>query len=305
MKPKNLVITTILIFCACVFSNAQKVYADTITPNIYEQLVSASSKTSSKVSYTNDSNKSVEITPQIYPYDPKTESLIDNKQYVFVRMDNDSTVVKSNTTSNFNYEIVPPANLEPGTYFNLIVFKKTLEKGPFQDNNSLGTVDSLSHLVVIHIGVSDKQVLGISSNYAQISMEIVDKGIPFLKPMAVKYIYQNTSNYVLKPKGEIQTYDAKSSYPPEYMKINEKDQKLYPGDRIEETIYINKWHITDVLFGKQIVGRFYNGLDSNVETKELTQNNLFIYLGFLGVFLFLVILLIRSTIQDRRKKTTK
>jgi hypothetical protein len=119
--------------------------------------------------------------------------------------------------------------------------------------------------------------------------------------MSIKYTYQNTTNYVLQPQGEIQVFDGKSSYAPEYRQINVNGKKLYPGDSIEETVNIDKWHISDILFGRKVVGRFYNGIDQNSIVKDQTQNTNYTYLFIIACVLVMVIILIKSIQADKKK----
>jgi hypothetical protein len=123
--------------------------------------------------------------------------------------------------------------------------------------------------------------------------------------MSIKYTYQNTTNYVLQPQGEIQIFDQRSSYAPEYRQINDTAKRLYPGDSIEETITIKNWHLSDIIFGRKVVGRFYNGIDQNSITKEATQSSYYGYFAILAVLLLLLFLLGKSIHADNKKKASK
>jgi hypothetical protein len=303
MRLKSCLLITILCTLGITLLVPSHVYADSISPSIYEVILTPNSKTTGKVTFKNESTDIISITPTVSAYDPKTLQLITDEKTVFLKLDKETYTVQPQANLILNYEIIPPVNLKTGTYFNLIILQETNPQGYLNVKNPLGAVGNLSQLVTMHIVEEQTNVpLQITSDFAQVNMEITDAGIPFLKPMSIKYTYQNTTNYVLNPSGEIQVFDSKSSYSPEYYQINKTNKKLYPGDTIEETITVNKWHITDILFGRKIAGRFYNGIDQNTITKELSQNSYYAYLIILVVLVFLVIILLKSIQADRKKK---
>lgn len=303
MRSKICLLITILCILGISLFVPSHAYADTISPSIYEVTLTPTNKAIGKVTFKNESPDAISITPLVSAYDPKTLQLITDEKTIFLKLDRETYTVQPQANLILNYEIKPPINLDSGTYFNLIILQETTPTGYLKEKNSLGTIGYLSQLVTMHIVEEQTTLpLQITTDFAQVTMEITDAGIPFLKPMSIKYTYQNTTNYVLNPSGEIQVFDSKSSYSPEYNQINKTSKKLYPGDAIEETITVSKWHITDILFGRKVVGRFYNGIDQNIITKELSQNSYYAYLVIFGVFVFLVIILIKSIQADRKRK---
>ncbi len=305
---RNKIFFFITIFCTIgiISLTSSRAYADSVTPAIYEAGIAKDTKATGKFTYKNESSIPVTINPIVSAYDPKTLQLITSDKTIFLRLDKETYTVQPGSTLSLNYEIIPPTNLTMGTYFNLIVLQKVLTPGYLSQQNQLGTIDTLSQLVVIHIfEKSDAAVLGISGEFAQITTEIVDKGIPFLKPTIVKYTYQNTTNYVEQPQGEIQVYDGKSSYAPIYKHINANNQKLYPKESIEETISISDWHISDILFGRKVVGRFYNGVDENSITKDNALISYYLYPGILIFVILLIAIIARAVKADKRSKTSK
>lgn len=305
MKLKTCLILTILCILGISFLIPSRTFADSVTPPIYETSILKEANGKGKVTFKNEGTTPVKITPRVSAYDPKTLQLISEEKTLFLVLDRETYTVQPQASLILNYEIKPPTNLSAGTYFNLIIFQKSADSVVTNQPNQLGTVENLSQLVGIHI--LEKQTtypLQIKSDFAQIAMEITDAGIPFLKPMTIKYTYQNTTNYVLQPLGEIQSFDLKSTYSPTYIQINATGKKLYPGDSIEETITMDKWHISDILFGRKIVGRFYNGIDQNVIVREQTQNTYFVYLAAIAGVLVMTFVLIKSIQADKKRKTT-
>ena len=276
------------------------VNANSLAPAITQSMLSSGDTFDSKILFTNTTNKEVYILPTVVGYNPKTSSIITEDTHSFVKTDIDTFRVEPDATISLSYQIVVPSNLALGTYFNLIILKQTNDAGFINSQNSVGAVDNLSHLVVLHV-VEQGDVKGITSEFAQISMEIVDRGIPFIKDAKVKYIYQNITNYVLVPDGEIQVYNNKGKYTPKYYKINQEGQKLYPNDIIEETIVINEWHISDLIYPRTVLGLFYNGIDENSVIREIQQSSSYFFLITGGVILTLGFALIKSLREDKRK----
>ncbi len=298
MKIKK--IFTIGFLSILFFLPLTNVNANSIAPAITQSILGSGDIFDSKILFTNTTNKEVYILPTIVGYDPKTSSIITEDTYKFVRTDVDTLKVEPDATISLNYQIVVPSNLALGTYFNLIILKQTNDRGFINQQNSVGTVDNLSHLVVLHV-VEQGDVKGITSEFAQISMELVDRGIPFIKDTKVKYIYQNITNYVLVPDGEIQIYNNKGKYTPKYYKINQNRQKLYPNDIIEETVTVDGWHISDLIYPRTVLGLFYNGIDENSLTKEIQQSSFYFFLVSGVVILTLGFVLFKSLKEDKRK----
>lgn len=295
----TIILFSVGLLCFC----STKTFADKITPSIYQQSLISGTTSTGKVTFSNESNEPVVISPKVSAYDPSTEQLVSEESNLFVIIDKETYTVQPKTTLALNYQINPPKNLTPGTYFNIIILQQDTSSTYLSEKNQSGATQILSQLVALNIfsNTDNNTKLEISGDFAQINMEIIDAGIPFIKPLKIKYTYQNTTNYVLQPAGEIQSFDSKSSYSPVYIKINNDGTKLYPGQTKEETVTIDQWHISDIIYGRKIVGRFYNSIDQNLQTKELTQNTYFLYIGVIAVVILIVIILIKSIQKDKQK----
>ena len=304
MRVKNIFFTIcfILLFTIPLLGN---VYANTVFPYKNEVVISNQERTKEIVSFRNDSKKDVFITPLIYSYNPQTLEITDQQSYIFVKADIEIFKIEPGKILVINYEIVPPANMPPGTYFNLIVLQKKEDDVFLQQTNPIGVMDNMSHLVVLHVIDANSTIYGITSEFAQISLEVVENGIPFIRPTKIKYIYQNITNYVLSPEGEIQLFNRKGAYSPIYIKINVEENKLYPGGIMEEEFEIDKYDITDIFNIRTIIGRFYNGIDEKFLLKEIDLKPNYILLLVAIIFLFSIILLIKAVLQDRNKSKRK
>jgi hypothetical protein len=281
------------------------VQANSIFPYKKEVMISNQERTREKISFKNDGKKDILISPVVYSYNPQTLELIETEGYIFVRTDKEIFTVKPNHTITIDYEIVPPTNLEIGTYFNLIVLETQAENTFLRQTNPISVTDSLSHLIVLHIIDSESAVYGITSEFAQVNLEVTQKGIPFIRPAKVKLVYQNITNYVLTPMGEMQIYNKKGKYSPIYFKINEEEKKLYPGGIIEEEVTIEKAHLSDLFNERTVIARFYNGIDENFILKETSIQPNYILLIVAVIFVISLLILIRSLFEIRKKSKKK
>ena len=286
-------------------SLGKKAFASTVFPYKNEILISNQERTKEKVSFKNDSKKDISFTPLVYSYNPQTQEMTDVQSYIFVRADKEVFKVRPNETIELEYEVIPPLNIESGTYFNLIVFRTQTEDSFINQTNPIGVIDNISHLVVLHITDSEGNIRGITNEFAIITLQIVDKGIPFIRPTTLKYTFQNITNYVLSPMGELQIYNKKGKYAPIYLKINQQEEKLYPGGLLEEEFKVEKWDITDIYNQRVIVGRFYNGIDENFILKEVIQEPHYILLAVSILCIISLIILIKAVIEDRKKPKEK
>lgn len=300
MKTHIKTLTIICLTSALFLFFGQKTEATILTPSISEYILSASERDASTITIQNTENKTITVTPKIYPYDPESETLLLENGYTFLKADIEEFKIAANGEFEINYEIIPPNNLTTGTYFNLLVLEEIANKQVIQDTNPVNTTNNLAHLVVLHI-VEGGTVQGIDTNFATVDIQVVDRGIPFIKPLIIRYTYQNITNYVLEPEGEIQVYNTDGKYEPVYVKINKTDEKLYPGDTREEEIEINKWHILDIFYNKEIIGRFYNGIDENHISTSTSAESFTTYAiaGILSILLLGIFL--KSLRQDTKR----
>jgi hypothetical protein len=302
MKLKTVLIT-ISSLSLLSFLLPSQVFANAIFPHTNELLITNKERTKETISFKNDSLKDVQITPVVYSYDPQTVELTQTDGYLFTRTDKEIFTIKPKEVLEIEYEVVPSNGMRPGTYFNLITLEKQDEDTFVDQTTPIGAVDSLSHLVVLHIADSEEgSVYGITSEFAKTSLEIVERGIPFIKPTVIKYTYQNITDYVLNPMGEIQVYSEEGNYAPTYLKINKEQEKLYPGGLLEEEFGIDQHHISDLYSNRIVIGRFYNGIDENLLVKEITLEPNYTLLIPTGVIIVSIIVLLKAIFTKKDKK---
>lgn len=260
--------------------------ADTISPFINEVSLKQDERTRESITYTNEGTVEREILLKAYGYDTKTEA-VDKNIPILLRIDTDTFVINPGESEDIPYEIVLPENLEVGTYFNILI----LEPVPQSESSSITTSTSVSQIVRIDVYASDSELNKISDIPANISLEVINKGIPFIKPAEIKYTYTNISNYILKPEGEIQVFNEKQNTEPIYLKINKGEKILQQDETLTETFKIDTWNIYDLIYDKVVLGRFYNGVDGQYQgdqTRIESFKDELLIAGAIILFLFII-----------------
>ncbi|HOV29484.1 MAG TPA: hypothetical protein PLD77_00125 [Candidatus Dojkabacteria bacterium] len=271
-----------------------------LSPFTNEVIVTNQQSINGQLTLHNDENKDITITPVVFLYDPQNQRMIDTITNIFVQTKQKTYTVPSGETTQIDYTITPSKDLPDGTYFNLIVLKTTLDDNSSSTESKVGLTANMSHLVVMH-KITDEQ----KSVQYNTQVEIPNHGIPFLKPIKVTYTIQNTSGYVLKPSGEIQIFNNKSHQQPIYLKINEQEEKVYPGGKLQQEFTVSQWSIQDIFFPRQINAYFYNGIDQNynlVSIQEKVNPVIQIILILIPVFIISFIIILIKDLQKGKKQ---
>lgn len=277
-----------------------KSYASTtIYPYIQEAILTKTETAESHVTFKNDENKTLNVNPKVYSYNPKDQTYKEDG-VIFTQILEQTYDVDKGKKITIKYKITPQEHLQNGTYFNLIVLENTQK-----DDKDVGILTNLSQLVVLQLTDSKDKENFLGNNFADINIKITNQGIPFLSPTIIEYSMKNSTNYVLSPKGEIQIFNYKIKKNPQYIKINKDEKRLYPEETITEKIKIDSWNLQDVLSARTIIGRFYNGIDEGEKTIEIKQNPVIIpILTVIIITLTLLTLLAVSVIRSLKRKTT-
>lgn len=296
MKNKKIFTTTLLLtLFLTVFPSLLS--ADTITPFVNTVSLNQAGRSRESFQYSNESNIQREILLQAYGYNIITED-IDADVPILLLVDTDTFVINPSETKDIPYEVVLPENLETGTYFNILI----LEPVSQAEESSITTHTSASQIVRIDVYPKDSEDNKIADIPADISLEVITKGIPYIKAAQIKYTYTNTSNYILQPEGELQIFNEKQKTEPVYIKINEEEKVLQKGEMLTEIFEIQSWSIYDLIYERVVLGRFYNGVDGQYQGEQLRIENFKDELIVIGaVVLFISILSGESSKAKGRK----
>ena len=143
----------------------------------------------------------------------------------------------------------------------------------------IGTSGAISHLVRLHI-TDDPNLIKVTDDY-NINLEVVSRGIPFIKPSIIKLTVFNNSQFTLIPKGEIQIVKRSKDKEPEYIKVNTERERVFPEQTFEKEYEVQNWYLEDVLFAKTVYLKLENGLDKNIRANEVqipSFTNEFLYI---------------------------
>jgi hypothetical protein len=293
-KKRRILIAISIVLASFLFTS--KIFAESISPFYTEdKLISGSNKNYS-LTIDNKNDYDLFVTPKVYKYYPKSEYISELEPFEeFVKIDTDYIEIPSGSEREINFQIVAPQALDPGTYYNLIVFQQTGQT--VEENEMIGATGAISHLVKLHL-ISDNSDK-VTDQY-DISLEVIDRGIPFLKPAILKLTFFNNSPYTLIPKGEIQVVKKSGNKPPEYIKVNLDRVRAYPKDTVEFEYEIENWYIEDIFFGKTAYIQIGNGIDESVIRKEIQIP------GFRNEFLYIlatitVIVLLATSLKGDTK----
>lgn len=297
LQKKHILITTTLLIS---FLPIAKTFAYiTVSPSQNTITTKENTTTKRRITFKNGENTSITITPKVFSYDPREENISTNEKEMFVKIDEKEQTVKAGETVTLEYEVISTETTPKGTHLNLIILQNNTQQKA-EKNNQVGISANISHLVVLNKLSED----GFPKNFGYINMEIIDIGIPFIKPTKIKYTLHNTTDFVIIPAGEIQIFNQKGGYQPIYLQINNIAKKLYPNESITETFEIKDWHIQDLLFSRNIVGFFYNGINDTPQQMTIQQD--INYIAILSIITTAIIIaIITKLLISNLYNTTK
>lgn len=272
-------------------------FANSLYPAINEVKLPQGQRTITTVTYENKEARDIEILLSTYEYNPRTDEIIKDSRNIFLKVDTDTFVIKAKEKKDIPYEIVPLSNLELGTYFNILVLTEVSStKDVYIDKG-------ISQLIVLHVVDPYGEVQGITTSDYSVKIDVLQKGIPFLTPVELKYTIVNNSKCVITPIGRLEIFNKRSNYKPEYIYINQEKIRLYPGEKIEKKVSVKNWHFSDIFSERIVIGNISSGLDNSVKTVQTTINS-YVYeiLGILTIGI-VTILLIKSLKEDSKKKS--
>lgn len=293
MKFISKVILTILCYTILGISS---IYASSIDPAINRVSLPQGQRMYGSVTFQNSEDIDLEISITPYLFNPKTDEISEDTKYIFLKVDTDTIKVKAKSSFEVKYEIVPLANLAEGTYFNIISLTPNITGENVSINNSI------AQLVILDIVNPQDNVKGVVTNRYTTNIEVVNKGIPFITPLKLKYTIRNDSNYVLTPNGRIDIFNDKNTYKPIYIYLNEGKENIYPGETLEKEVEVNGWYISDLVLKRVAMGEVYNGIDNVPQYVEIEINSFIFELSIFFVALLLLLLLSKSLREDINNK---
>lgn len=296
IKIFKVALSLFIIYTLCGIS---LVSANSIDPAIRRITLAKGQRKYASVVYQNSEDFDVELTITPYGYNPRTDEISEVENDIFLKADTDTISVPANSSFNIKYEIYPIANIREGTYFNILTIT------PIADNQNVSIINSIAQLIILDVVNEQNDVRGIATESYSTSIQVVNKGIPFLTPLKLKYLILNNSNYVLTPQGRIDVFNERNAYKPTYEYINREEEEIYPEEIYQNEFEVESWHISD-LFSKRIVyAEIYNGIDSNPQKVELEINSYLPEIFTLLAILIISILGLKYLNQNKGKSKKK
>jgi hypothetical protein len=246
--------------------NSSYVGASVIAPSIVDTFVVQGETFEGEISYTNTSDKTLEITPVIYAYNSLETHVVEDEE-VFVTTTVKSVQIDKGETTKIKYSGAIAHNTPIGTYFNVIAF---LEKEPYSVNSSeMANFDILKGegaLIALHVLDQTNEM-----NPSQLTVSLKPERewfVPKFLPTITTLTITNSSPYVINVLGEarILTEDGKIV---DTIRLQLDETRLYPDQSIEKEIVINPLSLKDA----NIAYSFTSNMTTHSFSGELSLPN--------------------------------
>lgn len=298
-RKKRILLGVAIILLASSFTLTNNVFSKGITPVFTRVVLERDQMVNRYVAIENDKDYEIFVTPKVYKYYPQSEYITDLEEFEeFIIIDTDYFKIPPNSLENINFQIRGNEALDLGTYYNLIVFQESHEI--VQEGDIIGTTGNLAHVVQVDL-VADSNLERFTEDYS-LKFRVVDRGIPFIKPVELELSFFNNSSYTLIPKGEIRVEKRSMNSEPEYIKVNTQRKRVYPNDSLDMTFYVRNWYLEDIIFNKKASLQIQNGIDNGVIVKEIEITGFRNELLYLLTGITLIILLLRFINEDIKAK---
>jgi hypothetical protein len=275
-----------------------------IKPGIKEYTLSPGQIRLGEILFRSNEKKDTRIAVTVETYDPKTESILNKKP--FVSVGTGKYTVKAGKEVSIEYALSIPEDTPVGSYFNIVTV--TEDRKGSSEENTVGVKKAVGSIVAMHVIDSDKSIEAIFFDQGATSLKVTNKGFPFLSATRFEYSYENKSNFVFRPEGEIRIIDQQGKQVSQRFEINPEKGAVYPGDRYTESFEVDQWDVNNVFQTKDIIAKTYSGYGDNSITDKVTLNlrNSIYALGTTGAVLvvFLLILIVRA-VRMRSKLSKK
>jgi hypothetical protein len=276
-------------------TNNQEIFAYNIEPAIREFILQVEDEKTGSIFFTNTSENQQEFKVYSHRYNPKTESIIDDRD--FIELNNEFFTLQSGERIEIEYSIKIPEDVLGGSYFSIIAVEeiqhKNLEPTTIAINYGVGS------LIAIHV-VNDTDISEIFLNEIEIDLKYKQP----LNPLKteIEYRIQNSSKYTFLPKGQLTITSTEEK--PIYFRINTEEHKLYPEDVLSFS-FTHEGEWKDLLKNKKIVSRI--GSQFSNDLREIQTDLPYLNQTVLAIstLIFLIATLIVLIKARKKKKKTK
>lgn len=258
------------------------------------------------IEFTSTDNKVIEINISVKSYDPQTETFLDTKPFIGISKSKYS--VKPNETVQIEYAVSIPQEQPQGSYFNVIAVEPIQNSLPKDGNVNVNISNGYGSLFALHIEDAQTNIDKVFIDQSDTQLIITKRGFPFLGKMEITYIYENKSNFVFRPQGEIRVLNKDGKQVVERIEINPESKAVYPNQKVEVKKSVNVWDNLDkVLETKIVTARTYNGFTENYLTNqvEVSLKEPIFLLGTVSVvaLLSIVVVAIKAIFGKKEKRS--
>ncbi|MCB9803905.1 hypothetical protein H6763_03680, partial [Candidatus Nomurabacteria bacterium] len=132
-------------------------------------------------------------------------------------------------------------------------------------------------------------------------------GFPYLHPIQLTYRYENLSDYVFTPEGELRIFDTVTNERLAKERLNADGARAYPDRTFSEDFTFDLWTIDNAFHDLRVVTRTYNQFDdAYLESAVIIPGlNKWVVYGIGAVVLFGVYRVVKKVRRGIGKKGAK
>lgn len=275
-----------------------QVSAHTLSPYKKDYVLYAGDELSDSFNFTNTSDERLDFNISVSAYNPQDGSFVDDE--IFITPIEGNVSIAAGEMVQIKYKLDVPAFHDEGSYFNIIVVEENIP----QDESTVGFKTGFGMIAGIHIVDENGSIKGAFSDFSDILLSLVEKGLPYISPTVLKYRFQNNSPFVFMPDGEIRVFDTVTNERILKERLNTEDLKVFPSDFYETSFSFDVWNYQNMFHDLKVVTRTYNQFDNNyIENVALIPG--FSYVPFLAVGGGLVVLVLVVVTISKKKRTKR
>lgn len=270
--------TTISLSAAYLLTNPANTHALSATITQQDFRVPKGGSVSGTFSIQNTTDTPVDLTILAASYNPQSQTLIDDNT-VNDQPTNYKQMYKQSGELEVSFSQDTINNLEPGAKadigftvkvselaksrsFYFIIY--ALPESITTSSGSVGIFAGAGQVIGVHPFNDNELQQDFRNN--NFTLEVVDRGIPFVKDTQVKVTFTNTSDYVYLTTGEVRIFHEDILL--DSFRMESLDERLYPGESIKYEFSTDKISPYSIWYENEVIGRMYNQYNDYIEARD-------------------------------------
>ncbi|MCB9789647.1 hypothetical protein H6762_01475 [Candidatus Nomurabacteria bacterium] len=277
---------------------ASPIQAHTLSPFYKDYLLYTGEVFDDSFKFTNTSDEDLTFDLLSSPYNPESEEFSTELDRNFVTPKFESIKVLANTTVEVPYSVSIPEKTTSGSYFSVVYLEE--DKGRVERETTTQIRAGFGMIVALHVVEEGASVKGAFTQLSDILVNVLDRGFPYLHPIQLTYRYENLSDYVFTPEGELRIFDTVTNERLAKERLNADGARAYPDRTFSEDFTFDLWTIDNAFHDLRVVTRTYNQFDdAYLESAVIIPglNRWGVY-GGVAVLLFIIYLTINKFKQS-------